>query len=355
MNQLPNLAMHASLNLHRGPVEPWEISETDFPHDGTTQQKWRFLLGYALLAPSSHNSQPWLFRICGNQLELYADRMRACHVVDPNDRELIISCGCALFHLRTALAHFAYFGRVDLLPDQNDPDLLARLSLGIHEGTSRGEGDLFRAIPMRRTNRQPFRDEPIPPALVSAMKGAAQDESAWLHVLTSEQERQSLASLIAEGDRRQWANKRFRLELAAWVHSNRSSARDGIPGYAQGVDDLMSCAGPLVVRTFDMGAGQAAKDHELATGSPGLVVLGTNGDTPRDWLHAGQALARLLLRARVEDVWASFLNQPIELPDLRQRIGVSLGLTGVPQACLRLGFGEDIKPTPRRDVDEVLV
>jgi nitroreductase len=355
MNHLPTLAMHASLDVERRPAVPWDISSADFPHNGTTQQKWRFLVGYALLAPSSHNSQPWLFRICGNELELYADRMRACHIVDPSDRELIMSCGCALFHLRCAMAHFAYLGSVDLLPEPNDPDLLARLSLGIHGEASREESALFSAIPKRRTNRQPFRDEPLPSSLLSSLKSAAQDEFAWLHVLTSEQERHALARLIAEGDRRQWANKRFRLELAAWVHSNRSSARDGIPGYAQGVDDLLSCAGPLVVRTFDMGAGQAAKDHELATGSPGLVVLGTNGDTPRDWLYAGQALARLLLRARVEDVWTSFLNQPIELPDLRQRLGVSLGLTGFPQACLRLGFGEDIKPTPRRDVDEVLI
>ena len=355
MKPLDNLSTDESLNPQGKPVEPWEISSADFPHNGTTQEKWRFLLGYALLAPSNHNSQPWLFRIRGNELELYADRMRACHVVDPSDRELILSCGCALLHLRSALAHFAYLGSVELLPNPADPDLLARLSLGTQEETSRDESVLFYAIPKRRTNRQPFRDDPIPSALLSALQSATQVEFAWLHVLKSEQERHALADLIAEGDRRQWADKRFRLELASWVHPNRSSTRDGIPGYAQGVDDLMSYAGPLLVRTFDMGDGQAAMDYELATGSPALVIVGTDGDTPRDWLHAGQALARLLLRARVDDVWASFLNQAIELPDLRQRLGVSMGFTGFPQFCLRLGFGDDIKPTPRRDVDELLI
>ena len=117
----------------------------------------------------------------------------------------------------------------------------------------------------------------------------------------------------------------------------------------------MSYAGPLVVRTFDMGEGQAAKNHELATGSPVLAVLGTDQDTPRDWLHAGQGLARVLLRARVEDVWASFLNQAVELPDLRQKLNTVIGRTGFPQACLRLGFGADIRPTPRRDAQEVLI
>jgi hypothetical protein len=117
----------------------------------------------------------------------------------------------------------------------------------------------------------------------------------------------------------------------------------------------MSYAGPLVVRTFDMGAGQAAKNHELATGSPALVVLGTDGDRVRDWLKCGQALARALLRARVEDVWASFLNQPIEIPDLRSRVRNLIGCAGFPQAVMRLGFGDEIKPTPRREIEEVLV
>ena len=88
--------------------------------------------------------------------------------------------------------------------------------------------------------------------------------------VVEEEARHALADLIAEGDRRQWANRRFRLELAAWVHPNRSAARDGIPGYAQGVDDLMSYAGPLVVRTFNMGEGQTAPVWEFETPSVAL-------------------------------------------------------------------------------------
>src|SRR5438094_3451657 len=85
-------------------ADPWSISADDFPANGATPDKWEFFLKYALLAPSSHNSQPWLFHICKNTLELYADRRRACPVVDPGDRELIMSCGCALFHLRCDFA-----------------------------------------------------------------------------------------------------------------------------------------------------------------------------------------------------------------------------------------------------------
>ncbi len=355
MKTIPRIAFRAAIDSTRSPLGPWNISADDFPDTASSQDRWKFLLRYAVLAPSSHNTQPWLFRLRGDEAELYADRTRACRVVDQDDRELILSCGCALYHLRVAMAHFGCRGGVSLLPDADDPDLLARITMGSLGEGSPGDGKIFGAIPKRRTNRQPFTSDPVPPALLGALDQAAQSESTWLWLVDGDDVRRSVTELIAEGDRRQWANKRFRLELAAWVHPNRSSARDGIPGYAQGVDDLLSYAGPLVVRTFDMGEGQAAKDQQLATGSPVLAVLGTDADTPRDWLQAGQSLARVLLRARVEEVWASFLNQAIELPDLRRALVAAIGRTGFPQVCLRLGFGDDIRPTLRRDVGEILI
>ena len=50
----------------------------------------------AIRAPSSHNTQPWLFRIAGDHLGVMADRSRALPVADPQDRELVISCGAAI-------------------------------------------------------------------------------------------------------------------------------------------------------------------------------------------------------------------------------------------------------------------
>jgi nitroreductase len=336
-------------------TSPWHILAEDFPTSGTTLEKWKFLLGYAVLAPSSHNSQPWQFHIHDDQVELYADRHRACPVVDPEDRELIMSCGCALYHLRSAMRHFGCLGEIEILPKPGDHNLLARISMGAQAEASVEESLIFFAIPKRRTNRQPFSDDPIPESLLDALQKAAEAECAWLQFMREDEVKHAIADLVAEGDRWQWANKAFRQELAKWVHSNRSAARDGIPGYAQGIDDLMSYAGPLVVRTFDMGDGQAAKDHEVATGSPALAVLGTEGNGPREWLLAGQALARVLLRARVEDVWVSFLNQPIEAPYLRMKLRELIGKPGTPQAVLRLGFSKDVKPTPRREVASVLI
>ena len=335
--------------------EIWQISEADFPSAGSPAEKLRFLLSYAVLAPSGHNTQPWLFKIINDEVELYADRSRALPVVDPEDRALTISCGAALFHLRIAMKHFGFAGKVELLPTADDPDLLARVSLGEMLQASEVEDLLFHAIPRRRANRMPFQDEEVSEQSQQAFRDGAAVEGAWLHIVDKGDSKDRVADLIAEGNRIQAANRHFRRELASWLHPTRSRSRDGMPGYAFGLGDLMSYAGPLLIRTFDWGNGQAAKDRQLAAGSPVLAVLGTESDGPAEWLRAGQALDRVLLTATANGISASFLNQPIEVSELRPRLADLLDTQGFPQILLRMGYGPAVRPTPRRPVSEVLV
>jgi hypothetical protein len=334
---------------------PWEISDRIFPKKGKPSDKLRYLLNYAVLAPSGHNSQPWLFKIVGEEVELHADRTRALAVCDPDDRELVMACGAALLNLRLALRHFGYEGKVKTFPDNADPDLLARVGFGEKRKPTAEDNSLFRAIPKRHTNRMPFETREVPEKVLSKLKGAASKEGAWLHLIVDEGERNKVADLVAEGDNIQMADATFRRELAAWMHRNRDASHDGMPGFALGLGGLTSALAPLVVRTFDFGKGQAAKDRQLAAGSPVLAVLGSEANAQENWLSTGQALERVLLSARSEQVWASFLNQPIEVPGLLPRLREILGVTGFPQLLLRLGFGPDVKPTPRRTAGEVLM
>jgi len=336
-------------------LNPWDVRETDFPATGRPAEQLRFLLRYAVLAPSGHNTQPWLFKIDDDAVELYADRTRALPVVDPDDRELTISCGAALFHLRIALRHFGYAGAVATFPDPDDPDLLARIHMGKSRSASAQEQALFDAIGKRHTNRQAFEQRAVPEDVLITLQQAAHAEGAWLYLVQGEENRTALVGLIALGDRMQWADKHFRRELAAWARPSRNQRRDGIPGSALSFVSLLSQAGLRTGRTFDLGNGQAANDLQLATGSPVLTVLGTDVDTVYDWLMAGQALARVLLSARAQEIWASFLNQPIEVPELRPMLHKIIERAGFPQLLLRMGYGPEVPPTPRRSVSEVLL
>lgn len=319
-------------------------------------ERFHELVRSAILAPSGHNAQPWIFHIPFDRasVEVYADRTRALPVVDPDDRAMVIGCGAALFNLRLAARHAGYGDVVELLPDPYDRDLLARVRLGRPRDPSPEDEALFAAIPRRRTNRRAFEARPVPAELVRELRLAVAAEGAVLRVLETPAERLWAADLIAAGDRQQGADRAFRRELAAWLHPNRTHTRDGMPGYAFGMGDLASYVTPLVIRTFDWGSGQAARDRDLAIGSPLMAVLWTATDATRDWIGAGQALQHLLLRACVDGVSASFLNQPVEVPELRAMLREELGIAGHPQLLLRLGYGPEVEATPRRAIEDVI-
>ena len=335
-------------------VEAWNVSAADFPEDATPGRQWNFLLHYAVLAPSNRNSQPWLFRVHDDAVEIYADRTRSCRVSDPEDRQLTISCGAALFNLRAAMKHFGLLGSVRLLPEENDPDLLARVRFGDRAEATVDEMELFQAITDRRTFRRLFQDDPVSGELLQQLRLAAESEGAWMSVVTDGDAKSELADLIAEADQIQWSDRRYRLEFAVWIR-RAPGASDGLPEYAQGQTDLLSFTGPMAVRTFELADGQAARDHDLAAYSPALLILGSQGDDPVDWMRVGQALEHVLLRAQASGLCVSYLNQPIEVAETRSRVADIAGLEGHPQVILRVGFGEGVRPTPRRGVSKVLL
>jgi nitroreductase len=335
--------------------ETWQLVEAGFPRNETPADKLSFLLRYAVRAPSGHNTQPWLFHMTGEAGELHADRRRAMPAVDPGDRELIMSCGAALLHLRVALGHFGYAGEVTLFPDKHKPDYLARISLGTPALSGAEDELLFRAIPHRHTYRLPFEPRSVPDSLQTALQQAATAEGASLRVIANPARQAVMAALIAAGEAVQSADAGFREDLAVWMRANRDLSGDGLPGYAFGFGDVTSYFLPFLMRKLDLLQGQVAKDQALATAAPLLAVLETPADTPVAWLAAGQAVARVLLRASVDGVAASFLNSPIEVAELRARLGRILDSVGYPQLLLRLGYAPEGPPTPRREVSAVLI
>lgn len=319
----------------------------DFPSGGQPDERLRFLVHYAVLAPSGHNTQPWLFDVGGNSLDLIADRTRGLPVVDPYDRELTISCGAALDHLVVAAAAFAQPAVAATLPDAFEPDLLATVRLGPETAPTEHDAALFDAIPRRRTNRRRFEDRPVPADTVERMISAASARGARLVPLYDRSARDTVAELVAEGDRIQFADPCFRRELTAWIHPRRRGDGLAVPAPLEQMVHF-------VMRTFDMGDLTAARHHDLAEGSPLLAVLTTEGDDEAAWMAAGRALSRLLLTATVDGVSASFLNQPVEVASLRPRLA-DVGGGGRPQLLLRFGYGPEVPAAARRAAGDVFV
>ncbi len=336
----------------------WKVKENEFPQTGTTEEKLKFILNYAILAPSSHNTQPWLFKVDSKTIYLYADRSRGLFVADPKGRELIISCGTALYNLRIALHHFGYKGEITTFPDPTNANLLACIKLGYSIPESTDNKLLFNAIPKRHTNRKDYQWWDVPESLLKWLQSDAEQKGAWLHIIKKSTVRHQIAQLVVQAEHQLMADHNYRQELADWIHPANNKTHDGIPGYAQGINEYFDFATPLfalVLRTFDLGDSLAERSGKLVERSPAIVVLGTRNDTDANWLAAGQALEKILLRGQAVGLCSSFLNQPIQVPQLRSELSKVLSQSGFPQIILRLGFCEEVKPTPRRAVDKVLI
>lgn len=337
-------------------TDPRAITEADFPAQGSPEEQWRFLLNYALLAPSEYNTQPWRFRVQGRSLELFMDTARRLPVVDPEDREMLISCGAACLNVRLAAHHFGSLTRMEsLLFNEQQSELLARLSLGEREAALPEDERLFAAIPRRHTNRSVYEDRGVPGEVLSQLQQQAGREGTWLQLIQDEPTRQAITRLIVAGDREQWADTHFRHELAEWVQAGTSPRRDGLPGSAEAKGSLHRMTSPFVVRTFDLWREEAARDRRLAAGAPVLAVLGTFSETRADWFAAGMALERVLLGACASGLQTSFVNQPIEVPSLRVWLKQLLGRPDYPQLVLRMGYGQPNITTVRRSVQDVLL
>ncbi len=333
-------------------LEPWNVHAGDYPRHADPVARHRFLLRYAILAPSSHNTQPWRFRCDDEGIDLLADHKRKLEVIDADGRQLFMSLGGALLNLRVAMMRFGHTPKVELFPLPADPDWVARVTPGPPCVPTVEEIDLFDAIPTRHTNRHPFERRPVSYQIADALSQAAADEGAWLTRLLPEQ-RTRAAQLIAAADREQFHDKRFRRELSEWLVADGSARPDGIPGYSKSYGAPITAANGMLVRTFDIGGRVAEGERDLIQGSPMLAVLGTDSDRPEAWLDAGQAMQRSLLLAGVHGLSASFLNQALELRRSRRAFARLVG-RGFPQLVLRFGYGPPARATPRRPVDELL-
>ncbi|MEO8451820.1 MAG: hypothetical protein ABI647_18660 [Gemmatimonadota bacterium] len=335
-------------------LEPYEEALGDFPLTASSREKLKSALASAVWAPSVHNTQPWWCRIRSDTIEIHADRARLLEVSDPNGRELTISCGALVEYLSIVLARFGQDHNIEILPRGPTADLIARLTLGETGRPDPASIVLYDAISARRTNRQPFQRRSVPAPAFQRAAGNARLRGTDLQLIESRPERTALADLIARADRLQMADGKFRQELGRWLRVPGTRRPDGIPAPNGKAPLALRPLAPLVVRTFDIGGGIAAQDRRVAAGSPVLAVLCTRADDPSAWVAAGRGLARLLLSLAADRVATSFLNSPVEVPEIRAELESALALRASAQIVLRAGYAKPVARTPRRPLTEIL-
>lgn len=305
----------------------------------------------ATWAPSVHNTQPWTFGVFGDEISLCVDVERKLPVSDPCARELVISCGAALYTLRTAVRAEGYEPVVRILPDPDRPSLLATVRLGESVTPDETTTMLAGEIKRRRTHRGGFTDLPVPDRLIERLVQQAAAEKVTLAQIRSTDGVDVLVALTQAAQSVQQRDWTFSLEVIRWARPPGSSRRDGVPADAY----PRNAAGRFPQRDYAHGHdwGTTA-DQGTATSTGLMTIMTTPRDAREDWIAAGQALQRVLLHASAYGVSAAFHTQALEMHQLREFLRHELCSDEYPQMIMCLGITFDDSRGVRRPLTEVL-
>jgi nitroreductase len=341
----------------------WNVSAADFPADGPIDARAEFCLRYAILAPSSHNTQPWRFAVEGPEIEVRIDRSRWLEVADHDRRELFLSVGCALENLLIAADHFGLDADLEYRDDDPADPHVATVTLGTAAGDGGALDDssqsghdyhtaervtldgVFDAITQRRTSHEPFEDRSIPPETLDRIEAAADVASVASHRIEEGDLKRKVARLQYEADERQMSDPEYRKELGRWI--GRGALGDAW---------LKARIGQLAVTYLDLGDREGEKNSTRMSGAPVLEVIATPVDDRVARLEAGRTFQRMALVATAEGLAVHPISQILEVPALKAELARAMGVEDVEiQHLFRLGYAEaEEEHTPRWPVEAVL-
>lgn len=334
------------LNYEQQAGHDWRAFEQ--PAAGPAQ--WRELIRYATLAANGHNTQPWKFALKESAIEIHPDTSRRLPAVDPDDRELWISLGCALENLLVAARAAGYAAEV-AYPEAADV-IVVRLAADAPQSSP-----LFDAIPLRQTTRSDYDGQPVPAAVLDqAARSLAPGVS--LHFLTSPGGLEMALEYVNEGNLSQYADRAFVGELTHWLRFNQKdalAAADGLFSRCSGNPEVPAWLGRMFVASTNPQQ-QADADAKKLRSSAGVAVIASESDDKTAWVRAGQMVERLALTLTAANIKSAFLNQPIEVAAVRGQFQSALGIgSAQPQLLVRFGYADAMPRSLRRPVAQVLI
>lgn len=332
--------------------------------DGAVQTAITADVGHAVVqvacrAPSIHNTQPWLWEIGPDGLDLRADRTRQLAVADPDGHSLLISCGAALALTGMALQGVGLEYQVHRFPLADDPDLLARfIATGRAEPTEADKQRVDAAV-VRHSDRRPFSPDPVPPEAVERLRSAASAEGVYAHFPMRADEQLDLAVAVSWADRVERDDQAYVAEMTRWLRDDEVHSPDGVPlGVIPKVDPAHPRHVDVPLRDFEIGASGRELIAQDVDEHPLIAVILSDSDSPTAQLQAGESMMRLMIEAHTLGVACCPLSQAVDLVAFRRRIQALMNWQGYPQMMLRLGYptasAEPLITTPRRPISSVL-
>ena len=326
----------------------WAISEDDFPRAEALETQLGFLLRYAILAPSTKNSQPWAFSIQGNRIHVIADLNRGQGLADPDRRELYISLGCALENLLVAAEHFGLGHAVAYFPERRQGDLAATVTFEPGGVPSQARaGATVRAIRTRHNDNSVFQPVPVPEHLQDRLMACWMEHDLRVLLTDDPHFHRWIDALTIQADRAEFADPSYRRELASWIGR-------GVFGEPR----MLARLEQLAVTRLDLGESVARQDHAIVESAPLLGIICGSGDGHLAHLRTGQLFERIWLTATDLGLTIHPMSQTMRHAELRAAVAELLPHPHWrPQHLFRVGFSSrrGAHHTPRRPLADVLV
>lgn len=309
------------------------------------------LIRYATLAPNGHNAQAWKFSLPGNNtIQIRPDTARRLPQVDPFDREMWISLGCALENLLIA-ARAGGFSPAVRYPDADE-----FIQVDLTADTPRG-GILFDMIPVRQVTRSAYDGRPVPSADLKQVEATALEPGVGVKLITDPAGIERAVDYVAQGNQAQYSDKAFVEELIRWLRFTKKealNARDGLFTRATGNPEVPRWLGKLFVAGMKPEQYTRVDAKNLRT-SAGAVVLTAETDDRAAWVRTGQTYERLALTMTGLNIKNALVNQPLEVAQVRAQFQAAFELgAALPQLLLRFGYAEEMPRSLRRPVAAVL-
>jgi len=327
-------------------LEVWNVLESDYPSNSSSEERMTYLLNYAILAPSIYNSQPWKFNVSNDEILVFADQSRWPRVADKDRRELYMSLGCAIENLVIAAEHFGYNCSVSYFPGEKD--LAAAISLTPQsEVGSYSRPDLFEAITTRRTNRQPYESRTISRQDLDALNKTGSNSDVSIILTDDLDTKERLRNLVIEADRVLYSDINFKSELGHWLSQG-----------VMGPTGIGAKIAQMKMVFLNEGPEQIRKDADLINSTPSIGFISTRNNDSISDLKAGRALERLWLAATARGISLQPMSQALEVPETKEELAELLAggaeMKEVQQA-FRLGYcEEDVSHSNRRPLEDAL-
>lgn len=313
------------------------------------------IIRQAVKAPSGHNTQPWMFKYGRDYIDIIPDFSKKLEVVDPQNRELYISIGCAVENTIMASAYFGFDSKIEFSKIENS--LLVKIKL--EKSDQELKNSLYPYISKRGCNRGVYKEKLIEKNLLTMIQEMLVDKNATIEFFSKKEAFEMLVQFILEANVLQVSNADFKKELVSWMRFSEKGAMqkgDGLYSACMGIPNLGSLIGPHFIQFVLNPKMENKRILKVMQNTPHFALFSIENDTPEGWIQLGRVFQRFGLLTTKLGISHSHLNMPCEVDTIREKMEKSLNLEGkTPLLLIRMGYNNPMPFSFRKNIEKVIV